>query len=675
MLRSVYTARKTFGAFAAVLLLGTAALAVEAAPAAATGIKSQINEIIDSLDQGFADIREGLRIQYDELLRDRDDSGAALFKKVRALNAEREKESAAMRAEMRKFTKSMEDQKIPPTDQRYRQGTQKFVDEENAITDRFDSSLSLLQRAYQLDNKRYNELLKIHSAREALENERNGRQRDIAAESVRLEQSGLGRRQLSVRRAALSDRQRELESDYKSQLDALDGYAALVNKRLKAQQSFLADYDKLIAEMNAPGSPPAAGDKILKNLTAFSEKKAAEERAYQNDLLAVDERMTMERARARELGRFADERRTLEMARVDAASESADKRSSLLEQSKSASLSADAKKAFESRIAALDSATKADAEAYDQALKSLGERRSLMEKALDDRQSYLKDRNALRSKLAEKPNDAAALESFRKDIGALEDKRMAQERDLRGKLSALRDQIPSRVHAALFSSVDFEGRADRLMNRIDAMRGNLQTRRDRQDKNLRDQIASVDNTLLDNTLAEEARTHLSEQRALLQSEAAAAKLRFDRAIAALEQRKTAEQRRVADRKAFVERRRDLMTQLDKQEPGSVSLDRLNAEIANLDNDFASKEREFSGTLRMPPMAGLFSSDDSSVDGIVSDADIQASWDSGVKKTLGATAEAGRKIAFRTAREGESAWESFKDKVSETYHDAVDYLTD
>ncbi|MCD8139470.1 MAG: hypothetical protein LUE17_06790 [Planctomycetaceae bacterium] len=736
-------------AFLAAMLLGSFALAADAvaphtgtaampavapaaAPAAApsalaASYQQRLNHEMQRINQHYDDVRHELNEEYQAITEEKDENCNAIFEKVCALKAERE--IALQRAQQQRDTlrETMANSSIPKDDQRFIASTSPLDQEGQQLELAYKNSLETLQQLYQLNGRRYNELLKIHNAREALEENRFRELRDLTAQSLRLDSQAqranltdAERREHDTRQAAFEEEQRRDQERYQTAVNALDEYRDLVNSRIAAQRDYLNRYDELMRELARPELAANDRTEYIAQLAQLNAEKNMAERRYQNDVRYIEEKLNFERLRSREMSRIADERRAVEAAWARQDSRYADRRADLNRQLDQADLAPDAHQNLDTQRTALDRRYAQAREAYNQALKNLDEREKLAEQAVDQRMAYLRDRNNIRVQMTEAEPTEENFASFRDQIAQLEERRIMEERESRNQMLSLASTMPSNYRGNRFESGNMQRRMSRALGRIDNMRENVQAKWQARQNSLNEQIRGLDQRLGADNLSDLDRAKLNEEKAKVQQELAAAEERFNRAIASLDERRGIEEKRMNARAEYINKRRQLRENLNADSMDYDDMVQYEQQLAALDQQFANQEKEYRASAR--PLASLMPAD--AADENWQDR-MQASWERGLERvrsepvppavrqaaearvdkvmppvtqtsaattvtTVGGVptayptpanvsaanaAAARRNAAVRTNRDGTGVWQSMKDAIRETYQDAVNYLSD
>ncbi|MCD8350676.1 MAG: hypothetical protein LUC93_08720 [Planctomycetaceae bacterium] len=700
-----------------------------AAPStAATAYQQRLDNELQRINQHYDDVRHELNEEYQAITEEKDENCNAIFEKVRALKAERE--IALQRAQQQRDTlrETMANSNIPQDDQRFIAAASPLDAEGEQVARAYDNSLETLQQLYQLNGRRYNELLKIHNAREALEENRFRELRDLTAQSLRLDSQAnranltdADRRELDTRQAMFEEEQRRDQDRYQTATNALDEYRDLVNSRIAAQRDYLNRYDVLMRELARPEITANDRTNYTTELAQLNAEKNLAEKRYQNDVRYIEEKLNFERLRGREMSRIADERRAVEAAWAQQDGRYADRRADLNRQLSPADLAPDEHQNLDTQLAALDRRYSQAKEAYNQALQNLDEREKLAERAVDERMAYLKDRNDIRVKMTEAAATEENFANFRDQIAQLEERRIMEERDIRNQMLSLAGTMPSSYRGNRFETGNMQRRMSRSLGRIDNMRENIQAKWQSRQNDFNEQIRVLDQRLGADNLSDLDRAKINEEKAKVQQELAAAEERFNRATAALDERRDLEQKRMTARADYMNKRRQLRDNLNAESMDYDDMVQYEQQLAALDLEFANQEKEYRASAR--PLASLMPAD--AADENWQDR-MQASWERGVQRidaepvppavrqaaearvdqvmppvtqtsaattvttvggvptayptpanvTAANAAAARRNAAVRTNRhDGDGVWQSMKDAIRDTYHDAVNYLTD
>lgn len=639
MKRTVPFAAVALRACVACLLLSAAALAADGRLAA---VGDRVSAEMRKLNQKYDEVKKVLDEEYVATSKERDDARRGIFESVKNLKQEREKAIAKLSGDVKAAGATMAGGAVASPAAR-----------RDAIDSTYRASLATLQQLYQLNAKRYNELVKIHNAREALEKARHREERDMTAEKLRREAmenrgadlADADRRVLKVRQAAFDARANEADNNYHAMLGALDEYKSLVESRLKAQQDYLTSHAAIMKDLASADLTPEKRDSYQERLNKLNAEKDAEERQYLNNAKFIEEKMNFERQRTRETARLADERRQVEQAWYDSDASYADEIKAATAAANAGSLTADEKAVAKDKLDILSRRRDAEREAYQQALATLDDRQKLLQKAMDERHSYIEERNDIRLAIAKEPMTREAFDKYRNQIAVLEEKRIARERDIRDRMGALGDAMPA-AYRTLDAGADLDARRERMANRMSGIRGVIENRFIRERESLRAGVKSLDDKLSAAGLADADRESLLKEKASLEKRIADAQARFDKNIQIVDARKKLEDRRMAARAQYIAKRNALRDGFRVDTAGYGDIQDLEKRLRDLEHEYVNQDHEYRRQLR--EAGQLLPTLDFDGDASFKE-NVSASWQRGLDAVSNGSAPAGTPAAKAAPR--------------------------
>lgn len=370
-----------------------------------------------------------------------------------------------------------------------------------------------------------------------------------------------------------------------------------------------------------------------------------------------------------------------------------------------------------------------DKKAYDAAVKNVEDRQKLNEKMMKERLSYLKDRNDIRMRMAENPMTSDNFDKFRGEISKLEDKRMTEERAIRDDMMKLGSAMPAAYARPMFGRGNVETRRARWDARFDRMKNTLEARWNRANTAFQDRMKSYDERLSAANLTDVERQRIQNERTALQNRVDAAQKRYQEATQKLGERRAMENQRLQAREDYMNKRTELRKNMENGTVKYTDMTKYDDQVRALDAQYEQQETQYRDRIRsledmIPDDAGdpnwqqeaqqQWNQGVRNANATVDDAanaainattgtaapmnrNVQMTADQartvnaaaatstaltgnpGVNRAVAAT-EADAAIARERAahyRDGEreGLLERAKDKIVETYHDAVNYLTD
>lgn len=683
-------------ALAALLCFGV----VAAAETAQTEFQRRFGEEIRKLTRHYNDVRKELEEEYAAIVTDKNENCNAIHDRIKELNKKR----AAMQKEAaREMGKAREDlarangiegdaiaaaREILP------------ANPQKNINDAYEQSMASMRRLYQLNDKRFAELLKIHDMRESLEEARHREERDMAARRVRtamrLDGSGDAsheKRELEVEAKRLDDLAREREARYQAVLAALDEYRDAVQKRIGAQKNSMVEQDRIMREIagvvpafeeaDALGAPvdaigtlaiPERKIGFAQELAELDARKNAEERRYQNEIRFIQEKLAFQQRRNRELSRLNAELHDVEQTW-------AEKRTAhdLAVRNIDAALADTAiaeseKTTLKSQLQKLKERLAADKKAYGEAVDNVKQRLELSEKALADRMSYLKRRSELRGRLvaASASPTADAMDAFRQEMAKLEERRIDAEREARDEISGLAAAMPTAFRAPPWVGSDIESRRARWNARFDRMRETLETDMENEKTKYQNEILELERRLTEGDLGEEERRQIENVIQTKKNESAAISRDYETTLSNLQERRKMEGRRLAGRARYIAERNRLSDRMHSSAGEGVGAI-IEKRIRELDDKWERRESQYRRNMTAQP-AETTGDAVTTVRAVISVADAGAGNAAVATDATKRTGTAERRDPG-FAEDVEAAYDAVKNAVVDSYHDAVHYLTD
>lgn len=627
-----------------------------------------LDEQTSRLAARYDDIRKELQEEYQSITRERDEHSQAIFEKVRDLKEKRATADARYRTDYQQFETKMRNANLNASDKSYLDAATPLEREQDSIRNTYDNSLATLQQLYQLNDKRYNELLKIHNARESLEDARYREQRDFLTERSRQERRAdrdgatpaqKRERELSAR--TLDVMEREAKARYENSLKALDQYKSLVNDRIKAQGKYLNDQASLFADISKPDATAAQREKYAVKLAELDERRNLDERLYQNSVRYIEETLAFDQRNGREQASLTEEENEVELEWARVGERFDGQRSEIEARLSAAGITADERKALEARLSSLKEGYKNQETDYKNAIRNISERRDLFESAMSNRRAYLKDRNAIRVRMAKTPMNDDNFDAYRADIGKLEERRIENERVARDKLLSLNDGMPDGFRVTPWQSGNMEARKDRILGRLDEMRKNIESSWAVERDNYQAGLEKLDAMLNDGSYGSADRARFEESRKTLSEELKKSEERYRTNMKALDERRGQEETRLEARARYMTERSGLLNSLTSGSVGYGDVAKYNEALRALDAKWAEKEREYRSDLR--PLGSILPT------GLDGDGGVESAVDSGP-----VLRESSSRVIRASDGEG-GIWESVKASVSRTYNDAVHYLSE
>lgn len=628
---------------------------------------------LSRLNQRYDDVKKELEEEYVGLTHDKEAANEKIFNRLRDLTKRKDETEARIAQEYAKVKAEMQKNGIPAQDKRYTDAIAAVDGRKSMIDGAYDSSRATLQQLYQLTNKRFNELEKIQTARETLETNRHREERDLTAQRLGNEahstRSGLtedDRRNIEIRNEGFKSMQKGIDDRYHNSLNALDEYKTLVNRRMKDQAKYEAEHLAITQGLADADLDSVSRGEFIEHLNTLDRTKDLAEQRYQNSLRFVEEKLGLQNRRNREMSRLNDYRRDIEENWSGIMADYRRQRATIETQLKQASAS-DLKAQLEKKLSDLKEGYEKDRAAYDSALKNLGERRKLMEKSMDDQLSYLKERNNIRLRMSENPMNAESLEKYRSEIGALEENRMDAEQKMRDRMTELYSQMPTGYRDAPWKKGNPDARRDRMAMRMGKLRQDLENSYQAGKAAYKNKVEQINAALAVPNIDQTRRTQLQAQMNQVEQNNKQIEEQYAKAKQALDARAQLEERRMASRAAYMQKRLDLWRQMNAAAAADKS--GFTEQLRALDSQWLAQERAYRGSEE--PLASLLP-DDHKLDAQKQD-EINLGWSREMEKAENMDKKG--TIPTETSWRDERSWQKMKSEVADAYQDAVTYLTD
>ncbi len=595
-------------AVAAVMLLGATVFAAQDPVAR----QSQLDDEMAQINRHYDDVRRELNEEYAAINQEKDENCEAIFERVRDLKLRRAEAMRNLEAEQASFEETMRNGNIPAQDQRFIAAAQPISARREQVTMMYDSSLDTLQHLYQLNGKRFNDLMKIHNARESLEENRMRELRDFATRAARL--NAMDARQnltddervrLAAETGRLQDERNIAEDRYNTSIAALDEYRDLVNDRIAAQRAYVEDYQNIMNDL-VNDTDPGQREETAVAIANLNTQKDADERVYQNNVRYIEERLAYERMRAREMARLASDRRDIDTAWARLQASYNRHMEDVRNQLSVANISEERRAELDRQIARDQQLMDQDRRSYEAAIANLDERQQLAERALSERQAYLNDRNNIRVRMSREPMTAENRDTYRNDISALEERRIEAERDIRANMMRLNNTMPADFQVSPYLKSDMKSRGERITQRYNKMKERLSSRWEAAEQNYNREIAAIDAQLQGEGVDAATRDQLNERKDSLQRRLAASKERVDKATRRIDERLEAEQKRINARANYLSRRAALQESLAESDGNYNDMASYEQQLRALDTELSKQEREYRNSIK--PLGDVVTAD-------------------------------------------------------------------
>lgn len=656
---------------AAVLALFALASLSGAADTVPSEFRKKLDSEIQKLNDRYEDAKKEMDEEYATIFEEKNENCHAIYGKFKDAHERRLVDNIALGREEGKIRETVAAVDMNPQSPALKQALAPAEARQTQVDSVYEQSLDTLRQLYQLNDKRFNELLKIHSAREALEESRYREERDLITRRLmnewsteRAAKNGGDKFEAEARAKDAAQMEKDAQSRYHDTLATLDEFKNLVNRRIDTQKSYLLEQDSIMKELAKAGTTPENRNPLARRLSELNAKKMADERRYLAEVRFTEDKLNFQRLRNRELSGLAAERRDMEQAWAKLQDTYQQERGGIENSLKAASIPELEKTALKENMTALSAKLDSDKKAYEQAVKNLDERVKLTEKAMDDRLSYLKERNDIRVRMADNPMSQENYDKYRTEIGQLEDRRINGEQKIRNQMMNLGSAVPAAFRETPWTKGNMETRKARVDSNFENAMADIENRWQAEEAGFKNSLDAFDKQLAAGGLAEEQRQGVLEEKSKIQEEYEAARKSFEEALRSLDVRREAEQKRLIERSRYMTQRRELQSGRDASGRKMVSADKIDAQVRALDGKWADQEKIYRRTDTELPEPSSIRGNRQAAD----DATRQTVRNANAADTR---TEHGEDIDSSLR----DAYNTVKDSVSNTYHDAVHYLTD
>ncbi len=608
-------------ALPALAVAGTAAAAAATSPPLAANTASyayndgslpqRLDARMQEIEQQNQDVWNELDEEYAYITRERDDNASNIAKEIKEAEKLRDVTLARIEQEKATLEEARVSQNLADTDPKYQAGLQKISEDLTAANKTYDFALANLQQLYQLNGRRFDELMKIHDERDVLEDRRILAEKNLAAIELALQEdaanpnlSPIQKERFAYFQKALDHAKQDAESRYRSGSETLDEYRNLVIKRQSFLKENLADQGGVMQKLSAPNLSDSSRDQYLKEIAVLAYKKDVEEQTYQNDVRYLEEKFSFERLQNHELDSFATQRRDLDAVLADIKTQYKQESAELKSQMAAQSISEGDKADLQAKLAAITQAEKEQEGNYREAVRNLTERRNIVKKGLEERLAYLTERNDLRREMLAEPVTSTSYKKFRDRIVDLENRHIAQENAQREQLAKLIDLVPPAFAYSPWQRGDMDIRLVRLRDRVDGARKTLKNNLDgdiakynKQAQDLKLKLDSID-------LADRQRKPLEEKLSDLKKQIGDVSYDYQRDLKGLAELQAAHEEKIMNRSQYISQRNEALKDLTLADYIGTDAARQIRKLQNLDADWRKRESE--PKQNSMPFSGFFS---------------------------------------------------------------------
>jgi hypothetical protein len=527
---------------------------------------------------------------------------------------------------------------------------------------------------YLLNTQRFEELMKIHNAREALEERKYRQERDFARDEVRLQDriraaGSDSSRNDSVKFAeqAMQERKNMIDQNYQNSLAALDEYKDLVEKRLNDQEDYLKQVDGIRHNMARADVTPEDMARYREQLVSLEDRKNMDEAAYNNNSEFIEEKLSLAQMRDRELANLDNAKLEMERRHSAAYQRIADQREQLNHRLADASLTIADRTSLEKQLGNFDALKEREDKIYSEAVSAFDDRRDIIEQAYKERLAYVEDRNDIRINMAETPVTRDNIGQFRSDVAKLEERRINEEKAIRDKLMSVSDKVPNVYRVTVYNVNTGPERQSRSTSRMDSMKSRLESRYNRELQELQDRKTNLQERMNISNISDQEKTNMQSLIDSIDSQIANKKERYENAVKKLDDRSAMDQEMMSARADYMKQREQLMQSLNEKNASYDDIIKYETELNTLDSNWDKQMNEY--RTKMRSFRGIMPSDGDSRQWR---ARAQQDWQRGVQDAENAARQA-ESDANSVTRRVSTETESIGDKIVREYHEVVDYF--
>ncbi len=570
----------------------------------------QLDSAIRQLEQQNQDIWRELDEDYAYIIGERDTNAANIAKQIEAAKDAHDKALAEIDRQKADLEKQGEKTGAPASDPQKLEN-QKNLDQDTAAANlAYDFNLANLQQLYQLNSRRYDELMKVHDQRDNLEDRRILEEKNLAALELALQYDAAKPNLTPAQKDmntyflnALASAKEDAQTRYRDSNAALDEYRDLVIKRLNFLKENLADQAKVMAKLAQPGLDRGERDKYLKEIAEIAFKKDVEEKIHQNEVRFIEEKFAYERDRTHELASLATQRRDLDTTLSDFKTQAWLEMAELNRKLEGPGLTQADRDNLNARMEVVKTALSEHEKDYRDAVKNLTRRREIVKKGLDERLAYIRERNQLRNDMYAEPVTSTSHQKFRDRIVELQNRHIAQEAANREQLAQLAQVVPPTFAFSPWQRGDMDIRLNRLRERMGDVRDQLKQSLDRDIGNLDKQAMDINLRLGGADLSGSLRQKLEQRLADLNKQILYRNNDYNQAMNSAEANQAAEEKKIMARGQYIDQRNELLKDLALSDFIGSGAASAFGKLQKLDSEWQQREKLYRQNAR--PLSGVF----------------------------------------------------------------------
>ncbi|MCD8245180.1 MAG: hypothetical protein LUD38_15585, partial [Parabacteroides sp.] len=633
---------------------------------------AELQSELQKIENRYESVRNELNEDYNALVKDHDDKCNEIFEQVKTLREDQAAEHQKLVTDYNDFKARMTTANVSNYDEQYKTEAQKFASRKDTNSSVYDASMANLRHTYLLNTQRFEELMKIHNAREALEERKYRQERDFARDNLRLQSrvrnvsaDSSQNENVKFAQQAMEERKNMIDQSYQNTLAALDEYKDAVEKRLNDQENYLKQIDGIKQNMARADITPEDMSHYREQLVSIEDQKNIDEAVYNNNVQFIEEKLSLNQMRDREIA--ALDKAKIEMDRRHAASYDriASQQAEMNRRLADSSLTITDRSALEKELGNTDALKERQDTLYNQAVAAYNDRRDIIEQAYKERLAYIEDRNDIRVNMAETPVTADNIGDFRTRVASLEERRINEEKAIRDKMMSASNKVPSVYRVSVYS-VDMDNdRPSRSSSRVDNMKRSLDSRWNREQQELQNRKTSLQERLNSSDTTDQEKQQLQSLINSLDEQLASKKQRYENAVQKMQERKALDQQMMSGRMAYQQKRQDLMQKLNATNVTYDDIIQYETQLNALDSDWDKQMKDYRSKMRS--FSGIMSSDG---DNRQWRSQAQSDWQRGVQDAERRADEDYRSGRTRNVNRGS---ESIGDKIVREYHEVVEYF--
>ncbi len=570
----------------------------------------RLDNTLMRIEQLNQDIWNELDEEYALIIAERDGNAANIATQIEKAKDAHAKAFADIERQQAELEKRRQSPDASPGDANDVE-EQKKIDQNTAAANlAFDFSLANLQQLYQLNSRRFDDLMKIHGQRDILEDRRMLEEKNLAALEISLRNDAANpnlspaqREMYTYFQNALANAQQEAEARYRADSAALDEYRDLVVKRLGFLKKNLSQQTEVMARLSQPGLTTPERDRYLKDIARIAFNKDVEEKIYQNDVRFLEEKIAYERDRTHELASLATQRHDLDATFADLKTQAWLEMSEIQKRLDGPGLTSEDRANLKSRLESLDNTVEEHEKDYRDAVRNLTARRDIVKKGLQERLAYIRERNQLRQEMYAEPVTSTSHQKFRNRIVDLQNRHIAEETANRKQLAELAQVVPPTFAFSPWKRGDMDIRLYRLQGRMDAVRTLLKRNLDRDVDELNNKAREVNLRMSGIDLADQQRKPLETQLAGLNKQIIDRNNDYRQTLKRVGEAETAAEEKIMDRGQYIEQRSELMKDLALSGIAGPEAEKEIRKLQSLDSEWRKREGQY--RLGGQPFSGIF----------------------------------------------------------------------